>query len=110
MGSLEHFPDVRLGLQEVVRVLKPAGRAVIVVPNFYVRTEQPQEMALSQSRWERLFAEAGLKVARVGADSGPPILRDRRASRIAFRAAAKVLAHVPRMPYQFIFELSVPPR
>lgn len=107
MGSLEHFPDVSAGLREVARVLTPAGRAVMVVPNFYVRTEQPQELTLSQSRWERLFCEAGFVVERVGADIGPPVLRDLRPARVAFRAAAKVLAHIPQMHYQFIFDLSM---
>ena len=41
-GSLEHFPDPDAGLREIARVLQPQGVAVIVVPNFYVRTEQPR--------------------------------------------------------------------
>jgi SAM-dependent methyltransferase len=106
MGSLEHFPDVSAALKEVSRVLTPDGRVVLVVPNFYVRTEQPQELALSQSGWRGLFSEAGLEIVRVGADIGPPIFRDRRPAGVAFRAAAKVLAYVPQLPYQFIFDLS----
>jgi SAM-dependent methyltransferase len=107
MGSLEHFPDVPLGLSEVSRVLRPSGRAVVVVPNFYVRTEQPQELAVSFSAWKRMFTAAGLAVEKVGADHGPPVFRDHRPARIAFRAAAKALAYVPRLPYQFIFCLVV---
>lgn len=104
-GSLEHFPDVSEGLREIARVLGRDGRAVVVVPNFYVRTEQPRELRLSQARWMRLIDEAGLKVVVVRADFGPPVLRDRRPARIAFRAAAKVLGFVPGMQYQFIFAL-----
>lgn len=105
-GSLEHFPDVSEGLREIARVLKPNGRAVVVVPNFYVRTEQPRELRLSQKRWTKLINDAGLGVAAVRADFGPPVLRDRRPARVAFRAAAKVLGHVPGMQYQFIFAIA----
>src|SRR5687768_16930425 len=42
-GALEHFPDIRRGIGEIVRVLKPGARAVAIVPNFYVKTEQPME-------------------------------------------------------------------
>ena len=108
-GSLEHFPDVGRGLREIARVLSPRGRAVIVVPNFYVRTEQPRELRLSQAGWTAMIEQAGLGVANVRADLGPPVLRDRRPARVLFRAAAKVLGLVPGMQYQFIFEL-VPAR
>ena len=104
-GSLEHFPDVDAGLREVARVLKPSGRAVIVVPNFYVRTEQPMELRLSYGGWQRRFDAAGLRIVETRADPGPAVLRDHRPVRMAIRAAAKVLALVPRLPYQFIFLL-----
>jgi SAM-dependent methyltransferase len=33
MGTVEHFPNCRLGLEECFRVLKPGGTAIIGVPN-----------------------------------------------------------------------------
>lgn len=104
-GSLEHFPDVDLGLHELARVLRPDGVAVVVVPNFFVRTEQPQELRLSYTRWRRRFDAAGLQVTRTRADPGPPVFKDWRPLRAAIRASAKILTLVPRLPYQFIFRL-----
>lgn len=104
-GSIEHFPDVVQGMRELGRVLAPDGCAVVVVPNFYVRTEQPRELRLSYFGWRDRFARAGLQVAATSADRGPAVLRDRRPSRIAFRAGAKVLAFVPGLQYQFAFLL-----
>lgn len=104
-GSLEHFPDVDAALREMERILAPDGVAVVVVPNFYARTEQPTELRLSYGGWQRRFAAAGFRITATHADPGPPVLRDRRPARIVFRAAVKVLAFVPRLPYQFIFRL-----
>jgi ubiquinone/menaquinone biosynthesis C-methylase UbiE len=107
-GSIEHFPDVVQGLRELGRVLTPDGRAVVVVPNFYVRTEQPRELRLSYYGWRHRFIRAGLQIVATTADRGPAILRDRRPARIAFRSAAKVLSLVPGLQYQFIFLLKHP--
>ncbi len=104
-GSLEHFPDVDKGLRELARVLRPHGVAVVVVPNFFVRTEQPQELRLSYRGWQRRFDAAGFQIARTRADPGPPVFRDSRPARMVVRAIAKALAYVPRLPYQFIFQL-----
>lgn len=104
-GSIEHFPDVVQGLREVERVLSDDGTAVVVVPNFYVRTEQPQELRQSWWAWKRSCAAAGLRLVRTSADFGPPVLRDRRPVRAAFRAGAKALSLVPGLQYQFILVL-----
>ena len=86
-------------------MLKRTGRAVVVVPNFYVRTEQPMEVRLRHGAWRDRFEAAGLRVVATRADPGPAVLRDHRPVRMAIRAAAKVLALVPRLQYQFIFLL-----
>jgi ubiquinone/menaquinone biosynthesis C-methylase UbiE len=104
-GSVEHFPDVVAGLRELARVMTTDGRAVVVVPNFYVRTEQPRELRLSYFGWRDRFTKAGLEIVSTAADRGPAILRDRRPARVAFRAGAKVLSFVPGLQYQFAFLL-----
>jgi SAM-dependent methyltransferase len=104
-GSIEHFPDVGKGLEELGRVLVPGGRAVVVVPNFYVRTEQPRELRLSYFGWRRRFREAGLQILKTGADRGPEVFRDRRVRRAVLRASAKTVSVVPGLQYQFIFAL-----
>ena len=101
-GALEHFPDVRRGLAEVSRVLRPRGRAVLIVPNFYVKTEQPMEFRTHYWGWRRLMEEQGLSVARTGVDWGPPITGVSFKRAIA-RLAGKVLGAIPYMAYQFIF-------
>jgi ubiquinone/menaquinone biosynthesis C-methylase UbiE len=104
-GSIEHFPDVVQGLRELGRILTPDGRAVVVVPNFYVRTEQPRELRLSYFGWRDRFVQAGLRIVATSADRGPAVLRDRRPARVVFRAGAKVLSFVPGLQYQFAFLL-----
>lgn len=109
-GSIEHFPDVAGGIVEVYRVLKPAGRAVLVVPNFYVRTEQPLEFRATYWGWKKLIEQAGLTIDRVGTDWGPPVFRDATFRRVIVRSAGKLLSLLPRLQYQFVFTCSKPPR
>lgn len=104
-GSLEHFPDVDAGLAEIERVLSSEGRAVVVVPNFFARTEQPRELRLSYFGWRRRFERAGLRIVATDADAGPPVLRDTRPLRVALRAGAKLGSKIPGLQYQFIFAL-----
>lgn len=107
-GSMEHFPDVRKGFHELHRVLRRGGRAVTVVPNFYIRTEQPLEFRATEAGWRRVAEEAGLRVVRVGTDWGPAILKTRQLSRIALRMALRVLSLLPPLRYQFIMVLEKP--
>ena len=104
-GSLEHFPDVKKGIREIARVLKPDARAVIIVPNFYVKTEQPMEFAASYWKWKKQFEAAGLKVESTEKDWGPPIFKNANLKRVVARFAGKVISALPFMQYQFIFVL-----
>lgn len=104
-GSLEHFPDVNKGLREIHRVLSKDGLAVVVVPNFHVRTEQPTELRLSYGGWKSRFTGAGLEITHTGADHGPGVLRDKKPARVLLRAAARTAGLVPKLQYQFIFTL-----
>jgi ubiquinone/menaquinone biosynthesis C-methylase UbiE len=102
-GSLEHFPDIRRGIGEIARILRPGARAVLIVPNFYVKTEQPMEFRTHYWGWKRLLEERGLKVEKTGSDWGPPIFKNANLKRAVARTIGKVLSAVPFMQYQFIF-------
>lgn len=102
-GALEHFPDVNLGVAEVARVLRPGGRAVLIVPNFYVKTEQPMEFRTHYAGWKRLIETHGMKVLKTGTDWGPSIFKNANLKRAIARTIGKVLSAVPMMQYQFIF-------
>jgi SAM-dependent methyltransferase len=107
-GSMEHFPDVRAGFVEVERVLRPGGLAVVVVPNFYVRTGQPMEHRDSERGWRQIIEAAGLEVLRVRSDPGPAIFKNLRPLRVAMRVALRVIGALPPLRYQFIFVLRKP--
>ncbi|MEO6437049.1 MAG: class I SAM-dependent methyltransferase [Tepidisphaeraceae bacterium] len=102
-GALEHFPDVRRGLAEIHRILRPGASAVLIVPNFYVKTEQPMEFRTHYWGWKKLLRDCGLEVTRTGADWGPPIFKNANLKRVAARTIGKILSAIPFMQYQFIF-------
>ena len=77
MGSLEHFFSPLLGVKEMARVLKPGGKAFILVPNTFsllsniwlaFRTgrtsvdEQPIQRYGARADWEALIRAGGLVV------------------------------------------------
>jgi ubiquinone/menaquinone biosynthesis C-methylase UbiE len=104
-GALEHFPDPNQGFREVARILKPDGRAVILVPNFYVVTEQPLELRLSYWGWKQRIEASGLKIIKTGVDWGPPIFGTKSFMRSMKRLAGRMMGIVPFMQYQFVFVL-----
>lgn len=80
VGSLEHFEEMALGVQEMARVLKPNGLACVTVPNAFGlwwnvmaawRTGdvdddgQPLQRYGSRRQWERLLSSNGLTVTEV---------------------------------------------
>ncbi len=107
-GSLEHFPDLQRGLGEAFRVLKPGGLAVVVVPNFYVRTEQPLEFRATRRGWERVIRAAGFDVIDVRTDSGPALFKNYRPGRIVLRLLLRLVSLIPPLRYQFVFVLRRP--
>lgn len=80
LGSIEHFENMEDGLKEMVRVLKPGGRACITVPNTYGKRwtvryawktgevfddGQPLQRYGTRGQWETLFGRCGFKVIEV---------------------------------------------
>jgi len=79
IGSLEHFLDMEAGVREIVRVLRPDGTAMILVPNTYSLTNniysalrhgrstidyQPLQRYLACAEWAMLLEANGLTVER----------------------------------------------
>jgi SAM-dependent methyltransferase len=85
IGSLEHYNDPCRGAQEICRVLKPGGKACILLPNAFglfgnihyamrhgdiFDDGQPLQRYGTRKAWERILESAGLRVcAVVGYDS-----------------------------------------
>lgn len=80
IGSLEHYLDPQQGAREIARVLKPGGRACIMLPNafglfgniqYVIRhgdifdDGQPLQRYGTRAAWERILESAGLKVTSV---------------------------------------------
>ena len=104
-GALEHFPDVKQGIREIAREFKIGGRAVVIVPNFYVKTEQPMEFTASYWNWKRQFEAARLTIESAATDFGPPVFKNANLKRALARLAGKILSAIPYMQYQFVFVL-----
>jgi ubiquinone/menaquinone biosynthesis C-methylase UbiE len=73
LGALEHFLDIEVSLQEMIRVAKTNASILLLVPNadflptrlgLYNGTLQAtvKEEAFSLLRWQELFESAGLRV------------------------------------------------
>lgn len=80
IGSLEHFNDPAKGVQEMSRVLKPDGKAVILVPNTFSLLDnvwaamtvgitpydnQPIQRYGARQDWTVLLERNGLSIKRV---------------------------------------------
>ncbi len=83
MGSLEHFADLGRSLSEMMRVVRPDGRLLILVPNsrhywmpvlrtvraIFPQLSQPVERHASRQEWEELLRRHGLEVISVHKDN-----------------------------------------
>lgn len=77
IGSLEHYVDMRAAVREMTRILKPGGRAYVLVPNTFSLTtniwialrqgrtsidQQPIQRYAARLEWAALLEEYGLVV------------------------------------------------
>jgi ubiquinone/menaquinone biosynthesis C-methylase UbiE len=80
IGSLEHYLHLQNGANEICRVLKPGGKACIMVPNTFglignirhvvltgdVHDDgQPLQRYATRRQWEKVIHDAGLEIEKV---------------------------------------------
>lgn len=80
IGSLEHYINPLFGAREIARLLKPEGRACILLPNAFgawgnikyvwqhgeiFDDGQPLQRYATRNTWQKLLIDAGLKIDRV---------------------------------------------
>jgi SAM-dependent methyltransferase len=80
IGSLEHYLNPYLGAKEIYRILKPGGKAAVLLPNAFglmgnikhvmVSGEifddgQPIQRYATKSTWENLLTSSGLEIIRI---------------------------------------------
>lgn len=114
LGSIEHFDSPIKTIQEMYRVLKSSGYAVIVVPNrsmleewFYNGTEQPQELRMSKNKWKFLIEKESFKICQIKKDYGPRIFKNWKLRKILIRLGGKLTLFLPDcFTYQWIFNLT----
>lgn len=104
-GAMEHFPDVDAGFRELRRVLRTGACAVVVVPNFWVRTDQPLEKRGTVREWREIVERAGFELSAVHSDRGPAILKNRRPLRVLLRLTVRLLTYCPSLRYQHVLVL-----
>lgn len=79
VGSLEHYMDMERGTRELARILHPAGRALVLLPNTFsllcnvyyafktglpINEGQPLQRYASRRQWEQLLETNGLRIRR----------------------------------------------
>ncbi len=109
LGSLEHFLHPERGVQEMSRVLKPEGKAAVLLPNSYwwrgiikvwktgdyVDQEQELERFATKNEWIRLLEDNSLKVEKTIKFNGY--------SRAWWKRVVKELILPLNLSYHFLF-------
>lgn len=80
VGSLEHYIEPAKGVREIARVLKPDGRACLLLPNAFgllgnipyvakygevFDDGQPLQRYATRKTWEKMISENGMRVLKV---------------------------------------------
>ena len=106
LGSLEHYDDPLQGASELARILKPNGRAVVLLPNAYgifgnvkyvwqhgevFDDGQPHQRYATRGTWERMLQRAGLMPERLVAWTEVNRPRTRRDFDVMLRSPQKIV-------------------
>lgn len=122
IGSLEHFFNPQLGANEIGRLLKPGGVAVVLLPNAYgllgnilkvMRTGeihddgQPLQRYGTRRFWENMLIAGGLRIERVTGWSEVERPRNRKDLSVYLRKPQKLLRFLihPLIPVNLVNHL-----